>query len=213
MNSKRARPSHKRARASARLARSAASVGAGGPLGLRLRAARSLLVIVDVHERLLPTIAEADRVVSQCRALMTLAKRLDVPVLVTEHVPHKLGPTIEQLRALVAADQIASKRHFSAADEPAIAQRVAAAGRPQLVIAGLESHVCVLQTALGFAERGYRPHVVADACGSRREEWRAVAMDRLRSGGIPVVTAEMVMFEWMEHAERAEMRELIELIK
>lgn len=213
MNAKRARPSHKRARASARLARSAASVGSGGPLGLRLRAARSLLVIVDVHERLLATIDQADRVVTQCRALMTMAKHLGVPVLVTEHVPHKLGPTTEALRALVGVEQIVSKRFFSAADEPAIAQRVAAAGRLQLVIAGLESHVCVLQTALGFAERGYRPHVVADASGSRKEEWRAVAMDRLRSASIPVVTAEMVMFEWLEHAERAEMRELIALIK
>jgi len=213
MSTKRARPSHKRARASARLARTAASVGSGGPLGLRLRAPRSLLVIVDVHERLLPTIAEADRVVQQCRALMTMAKSIGVPVLVTEHVPHKLGPTVDALKALVSADQIAAKRHFSAADEPAIAQRVAAAGRPQLVIAGLESHVCVLQTALGFAERGYRPHVVADASGSRKEEWRALAMDRLRGAGIPVVTAEMVMFEWLEHAERAEMRELIALIK
>lgn len=213
MNAKRTRPSHKRARASARLARSAASVGSSGPLGLRLRAARSLLVIVDVHERLLPTIDQADRVVSQCRALMTMAKLLGVPVLVTEHVPHKLGPTTGALASLVTPEQIVSKRHFSAADEPVIAQRVAAAGRPQLVIAGLESHVCVLQTALGFSERGYRPHVVTDACGSRKEEWRAVAMDRLRTAGIPVVTAEMVMFEWLEHAERAEMRELIALIK
>jgi nicotinamidase-related amidase len=178
-----------------------------------LRASRSLLVIVDVHERLLPTIDQAERVVGHCRALMTMARLLGVPVLVTEHVPHKLGPTAETLKALVDAEQIVAKRHFSAADEPAIAQRVAAAGRPQLVIAGLESHVCVLQTALGFAERGYRPHVVADASGSRTEESRAVAMDRMRAAGIPVVTAEMVMFEWLEHAERVEMRELISLIK
>jgi len=180
---------------------------------MRLRAPRSLLVVVDVHARLLPTIAEADRVVKQCAALMTMAKLIGVPVLVTEHVPHKLGPTVDMLKALVGAEQIVSKRHFSAADEPAFAQRVAAAGRQQLVIAGLESHVCVLQTALGFAERGYRPHVVADACGSRKEESRVLAMDRLRGAGIPVVSAEMVMFEWLEHAERAEMRELIDLIK
>lgn len=213
MITKRARPSHKRARASARLARSAASVAASGPLGLRLRASRSALLIVDVHERLLPTIDQADRVVDRCRALMKMARLLRVPILVTEHVPHKLGPTTDALRALVTDGEVLAKRHFCAADEPSVAQTLAAAGRPQLVIAGLESHVCVLQTALGFAERGYRPHVVADACGSRREEWRAVAMDRLRAAAVPVVTAEMVMFEWLEHAERPEMRELIALIK
>jgi len=70
-----------------------------------------------------------------------------------------------------------------------------------------------LQTAFGFAERGYRAHVVADACGSRSEASRLVAMDRLRAAAVPVVTAEMVMFEWLEHAERPEMRELIALIK
>jgi len=170
MNSKRARPSHKRARASARLARTAASVGSSGPLGLRLRASRSALLIVDVHERLLPTIDGAERVVDRSLALMKMARLLHVPIFVTEHVPHKLGPTTDALRTLVTQDEVCVKRHFSAADEPTIAQKVAAAGRPQLVIAGLESHVCVLQTALGFAERGYRPHVVTDACGSRQDE-------------------------------------------
>ncbi len=213
MNSKRVRPSHKRARASTRLARTAASVGSSGPLGLRLRASRSALVIVDVHERLLPTIVDADRIVERCRALMKMARLLHVPIFVTEHVPHKLGPTTDQLRSLVTADEIFSKRYFSSADEPSIAQPLAAAGRPQLVIAGLEAHVCVLQTAIGFAERGYRTHVVADACGSRSEASRLVAMDRLRAAAVPVVTAEMVMFEWLEHAERPEMRELIALIK
>jgi nicotinamidase-related amidase len=213
MNSKRVRPSHKRARASARLARSAASVGTSSPLGLRLRASRSALVIVDVHERLLHTIVEADRVVERCGALMKMARLLHVPIFVTEHVPHKLGPTTDRLRSLVTADEIFSKRYFSSADEPSISQPLAAAGRPQLVIAGLEAHVCVLQTAFGFAERGYRTHVVADACGSRSEASWLVAMDRLRAAAVPVVTAEMVMFEWLEHAERPEMRELIALIK
>jgi nicotinamidase-related amidase len=213
MTSKRARPSHKRARASARLARSAASVGSSSPLGARLRAARSALVIVDVHQRLLHTIAEAARVVESCGALMKMARLLHVPIFVTEHMPHKLGPTTDALRSLVTADEIYAKRYFSAADEPSIAQPIAAAGRAQLVVAGLEAHVCVLQTAIGFAERGYRTHVVADACGSRHDQARVIAMDRLRTAAVQVVTAEMVMFEWLEHAERPEMRDLIALIK
>ena len=125
MNSKRARPSHKRARASARLARSAASVGSSTPLGMRLRASRSALVIVDVHERLLHTIADVERVVDRCAALMKMARLLHVPMFVTEHVPHKLGPTTESLRSLVTSDEIFSKRYFSAADEPSIAHKFA----------------------------------------------------------------------------------------
>ena len=84
---------------------------------------------------------------------------------------------------------------------------------PQIVIAGMEAHVCVLQTALGLAERGYRPHVVADAAGARDEGARALAFERLRAADIAVVSVEMVLFEWLEHAGRPELRELIALVK
>jgi isochorismate hydrolase len=188
-------------------------VRAFGPLGLRLRASRSLLLIVDVHERLAPAVHDAEHVIANCAILMRAAALLRVPVLVTEHCPQQLGPTLAALKQLAPAHAILSKVHFSAADEPAIAQAIASLSRPQIIIAGMEAHVCVMQTALGLAERGYRPYVVADAAGSRRDSSHTLALDRLRAASVPAVTTEMVLFEWLEHAERPELRELLALIK
>lgn len=213
MKAKRKRRTHGRARAAARLARSAAAVRAAAPLGLRLRAARSVLLLVDVHERLAPAIEDAERVIAHCAVLLQAAALLRVPVALTEHCPERLGPTLGALRARVAAEAIVRKVHFCAADEPALAQRIAAINRPQIVLAGMEAHVCVLQSALGFAERGYRPYVVADACGSRRAHSHALALERLRAAQIPVVTTEMVLFEWLDHAEHPQLRALLALIK
>jgi nicotinamidase-related amidase len=180
---------------------------------LRLRAPRSLLLIVDVQERLIPVVSDADRVLRNCESLLRAARLLGVPALLTEHCPQQIGALAPALRGLAAADCVLAKTQFSAADEPGVAQRVAAANRQQIVIAGMEAHVCVLQTALGLAERGYRPHVVADASGSRDESARALAFDRLRAADIAVVSLEMVLFEWLEHAGRPELRELIALVK
>jgi nicotinamidase-related amidase len=213
MSAKRTRRKHGRARAAARRARSAASVRAASPLGLRLRAPRSLLLIVDVQERLVPAVQEAERVVGRCESLLRAARLLGVPVLLTEHCPEQLGTLVPRLQALAGADCVLSKTHFSALDEPAVAQRIATANRPQIVIAGMEAHVCVLQTALGLAERGYRPHVVADASGARDPGAAEIAFERLRAAEVAVVNTEMVLFEWLEHAARPELRELIALVK
>ena len=180
---------------------------------MRLRALRSLLLIVDVHERLAPAVPGAEQVIGNCSVLMRAAAKLSVPTLVSEHCPDRLGPTVQELRSLVRHDELLTKVHFSCADEPALMQRIASLARAQIVVAGMEAHVCVLQTALGLAERGYRVCVVADATGSRRSESHGIAMQRLRMAEIPVVTTEMVLFEWLERADRAEFRELLALIK
>jgi nicotinamidase-related amidase len=194
-------------------ARSIAAARSDDRLGLRLRALRSLLLVVDVQEKLAPAIHRSARIVGHCAVLMRTALRLAVPMLMSEHCPERLGPAVAQLRLLAGGPYIVSKVHFSCADEPALLQRIAALDRPQIVVAGVEAHVCVLQTALGLAECGYRPYVVADATGSRGLESHSAAIERLRMADIPVVTTEMVLFEWLERADRPELRELLALIK
>jgi nicotinamidase-related amidase len=210
---KRKRRTHGRAKAAARRAGSVATARGVGPLGLRLHANHSLLLIVDVHERLVPAIEQATRVIENCSRLIRGAARLGVPVLMTEHCPERLGPALEAIRVLVPRSNTISKTHFAAADEPQVIQRLAGLSRAQIVIAGLEAHVCVLQTALALAERGYRVYVVADAIGARRESSRQAAISRLQSANVTVITTEMALFEWLEHAERAEFRELLSIIK
>lgn len=178
-----------------------------------MKAQDSLLLIVDVQERLLPNVSEARLVAQRCEILMRGAKRLGLPILVSEQYPRGIGPTIPELRALTRAEDVLEKMHFACGADPALAERVAAVGRKQLVLAGLEAHVCVLQSALRFQEMGYQVFVVADACSSRDPVNAQLAYQRMRANGVEVVASEMVLFEWLHCAGTPEFKDLIALIK
>lgn len=178
-----------------------------------MKAEDSLLLIVDVQERLLPAMAEARQVAQRCEILMRGALRLGVPLLVSEQYPKGIGPTIPDLRGLAPPGAVLEKLHFSCGEDPMIAERIAVSGRRQLVLAGIEAHVCVLQSALVFRQRGYQVFVVADACSSRDAANADLAFQRMRAGGVEVVASEMVLFEWLHRAGTPEFKDLIALIK
>ena len=173
----------------------------------------SFLLIVDVQARLAPAVLEPERVVAKAARLVAAAQRLEVPVLMTEHCAEKIGPLLPELRDLVPEEAILAKVHFAAAREPACAARFAQLGRKTCVIAGMETHVCVLQTALSLKQAGYRPQVIADAVSSRRAEDKAAALARLRDAGVGLVTSEMVLFEWLGRGDDAAFKDLLPLIK
>ena len=181
----------------------------------------SQLVLVDIQEKLLPAMAEPDRVVACCAKLIAAAARLDVPVTVTEQYPEGIGHTVKPLtealtEALGNRAKVMRKLEFSALRDKAIANHLGGlkrAGRPQAVIAGIESHVCVLQTALDLQTRGFDSFVVADAVDSRAPKAREIALDRMRASGIMPVTTEMVLFEWLGRAGTDDFRALLPLIK
>ncbi len=174
---------------------------------------RSQLLVVDVQERLLPVMHDADAVIRGATLLIEGARRLDVPVLASEQYPRGLGPTVEEIRRLVPDDAVLEKLAFSCAADPGVRDRVGAADRPEIVVCGIEAHVCVLQTALGFAEAGYRVFVVGDAISSRSPHSVAAAKERLGMNGVAVVTCEMVLFEWLAVAGTPEFKDLSRLIK
>jgi nicotinamidase-related amidase len=178
-----------------------------------MKAQDSLLLIVDVQERLLPTIADARLVAQRCDILMRGAARLGLPVLVSEQYPKGIGPTIPELRALAAEGAVMEKLHFSCGEDDAMVGRIAACGRRQLVLAGIEAHVCVLQSALRFQERGYQVFVAADACSSRDPANARRAFRRMAANGVEVVSTEMVLFEWLHRAGTPEFKDVIQLIK
>ncbi|ROR32428.1 hydrolase [Inmirania thermothiophila] len=165
-----------------------------------LDARRSLLLVVDVQERLLPAIHEGAAVEAACRWLVGLAGELAVPVLASEQYPKGLGRTVASLRASIPAEAFMEKVHFSCAAAPQCAPRIEASGRDQVVIAGIEAHVCVLQTALGLLGQGREVYVVADAVGSRAVQNRDLGLARMRQEGVRVVSREMVAFEWLREA-------------
>lgn len=180
---------------------------------MMIDAKRSSLLIVDVQANLLPVMADPRGVLRGCAVLLRAAKRLAIPVLVSEQYPKGLGHTMGEVMAEVPDGAVVEKMHFSCAFEPAVKDRLGAIGRKQVVIAGIEAHICVLQTALGLKAAGMEVFVVADSCSSRDPNNHRVAMDRLAANGIGVVTVEMALFEWLHCAGTPEFKELSRLIK
>ncbi|MGC1712839.1 MAG: hydrolase [Methyloceanibacter sp.] len=178
---------------------------------------KSQLLIVDVQEKLLQAISGKDRVVDRCIRLVRAARTLDVPITVSEQYPQGLGPTADSIRdALANAALVADKVEFSCLRNEFLRERLhelRRQGRPQVVIAGIEAHVCVLQTAVDLEAQGFEAFVVADATGSRSKDSRKLALARLNKAGADVVDSEMVLFEWLERADTSAFKELKMLIK
>jgi nicotinamidase-related amidase len=178
-----------------------------------LDARHGVLFIVDVQARLAPAVAGAEAIIARTRILLAAAARLAVPVLLSEQYPQGLGHTDERLLPLPDGAAVLPKTPFSAAADPVIRAHLRQLGRRQVVVAGMEAHVCVLQTALGLATDGYEVAVVADAVGSRLPERRQLGLERMRARGVAVVDSEMVIFEWLGDATHPDFRELSRLIR
>jgi nicotinamidase-related amidase len=180
---------------------------------LRLRRDDAFLLIVDVQQKLAPHVDQHERVIRKCLALVRAAKLLGMPLLISEHCPDRIGSTVPSLLGVVSPNEVFKKTHFSCADEPSGLSKVTALDRKQAVVAGMEAHVCVMQSVLGLAERGFQPFVVADAVGSRNDVDRATAIERMGAAGCSIVTAEMTIFEWMYRADIPEFRDLLAVVK
>lgn len=146
-------------------------------------------------------------------ALIEGAGKLGVPRAFTEQSPESLGPTLPLLRGLAPEAPVLAKSRFCALDEPGNLAGLRGFGRPQVVLAGTEAHVCVLQTGLGLLREGFELFLVTDAIGSRAPEDRQRAIERLCAAGAVPVTAEMVLFEWLEGSDHEAFRPLLALIK
>lgn len=153
---------------------------------------RCVLVLVDYQHRLMPLVDRGEHVVAHALRLADAARELGVPVIGTEQNPAGLGPNLEAIRQRCASTIV--KMHFDACEEGLLDAIV---GHDEVVIAGCEAHVCLMQTALGLLRAGKRVWVVAPACGSRSGVDQALAMQRLQAAGATLVSSEMVVFEWL----------------
>ncbi|UCV19082.1 hydrolase [Ferribacterium limneticum] len=178
-----------------------------------IRRADSLLLIVDIQQKLAPAIHDSERVVANSVRLLEGAKLLGVPAFISEQYVKGLGPSLDVIRTAAVDAQFFEKTHFSCAAEPGVIDLLHAAKRPQIVLTGTETHVCVLQTAFGLQAAGFEVYLVADAASSRTPENRSAAIERMRAAGIGIVTTEMVLFEWLHQAGTDDFRKLLPLIK
>lgn len=175
-----------------------------------LVAARSVLVLVDFQERLLPAIPGAAGTLDHAGRLLRAARLLGVPVVHTEQNPGKLGRSVPEL-APAPGEPVVAKTAFDATRSSTFTAALPAGAA--VLLAGWEAHVCVLQTAFGLLDRGRPVYVVRDAVASRREESREAALDRLARYGAEIVTAEMAIFEWLVDSDHPAFREVVALVK
>lgn len=182
--------------------------------GARLDRDRSQLLIIDVQERLAPHVEGSEALIARCEALITAAGMFEIPKVLTEHCPVQIGPVVERLRARFKPDEIFIKSYFAATDHAEFVSRLMQ-GRDQLVVAGMEAHVCVMQSVLGLAASGFEMFVVADAVGSRgaRQDDRRYALDRMRAAGCTLVGTETAVFEWTRSGNDAAFKSALGIVK
>jgi len=177
-----------------------------------MRSAACALVLVDYQARLVPAIHDAAAVTSAAVLLAKAARLFGIPVLGTEQNAGSLGPNVEQVKAECL--QTLAKTHFDACADGLLEQlrRVQPEGK-QVVVAGCEAHVCMMQTALGLLRAGKRVWVVENASGSRRASDHAAAMCRLAAASASIVTHEMVLFEWLGDCHQPQFKDVLALVK
>ena len=180
---------------------------------LAVTASTCFVLIVDAQNRLIPAIDRADAVTAGLDRLLRAADLLEVPVRATEHCAEAIGDTIPVLRERLGAERCLAKRSFDATAEPGLLDQLRALQRPIVLVAGVEAHVCVAQTALGLIRAGFRVAVVEDACGSRRPVDRNVGLARMRAAGAVPLTVEAAIFEWLGTADHPAFREVLAIVK
>ena len=183
---------------------------------------KSQLLVVDIQARLLPVMAEQERLMANVARLCQAARLLQIPITISEQYPKGIGATVpEVIEACgdsgAADDIVLSKMTFSCLREESLARRINELGkvqlRKQVIVCGIEAHVCVLQTALDLRSDGFDVTVIGDAVSSRTADSKSFAIERMRSHDVDVATTEMAVFEWLERAGTAQFKTLSQLIK
>ncbi len=160
---------------------------------------QSCLLLVDVQEKLIPFIHDYENLIKNCAWILRLAQKLSVTTIVSEQYPKGLGHTISAFREVYENSPVYEKVTFSCASDPTLKQAVQQQNRSQLILIGIEAHVCVLQTAMEFS-KDFDVFVVADSVSSRDPYDKKIALKRMQHSGIHIVTKEMVLFEWLHQA-------------
>ncbi len=180
---------------------------------MRISAQNSIGVVIDIQDKLLPHIFEHERVVANTRKLIAGLQVLDIPLIVTEQYPKGLGPTVSEIREMFPKFETIEKMSFSCCDHPPFAAHLEEIGRMQLIISGIEAHVCVLQTVMDAVRLNYQPVVIADCISSRKPDDMTIAVERMRREGVIISTVESILFELCREAGTDTFRQISKLIK
>jgi nicotinamidase-related amidase len=170
------------------------------------------LIVIDIQVALTRVMHEKDRLIDNARRLVQGANALGLPIILTEQYPKGLGHTIPEIAELIEPEPV-EKTAFSCCGEEAFVAAVEALGRRQLLLCGIETHVCVYQTARELAERGYEVEVVADAISSRTIGNKLIGLDRIKASGAKLTTVEMALFELLKVAGGDAFKQVVKIVK
>ena len=185
-----------------------------GPGATLLRPERTALVVVDLQEKLLPVIAGRERVVKNSLLLMRLAEILKLPVVLTSQYKKGLGEIVPEVRQAAPGVEPLDKVSFGCFGDEAFLRRLRSlSGRDQLVVTGIECHICVFQTVLGALDQGYQVHLVSDAVGSRVEENYRTGLARMERAGALVSSAEMAVYELLGRSDSDAFKKMLPHLK
>ena len=170
-------------------------------------------LVIDIQEKLFPFISGHESLALNAGILIKGLQALQVPIIVTEQYTRGLGPTIQPVQQLISNEQPIEKLAFSCCDEPVFMKHLAALDKKFIIISGIESHVCVLQTTLDLLERNYVPVVVEDCISSRRLNDKILAVNRMRRSGAIITTYESILFELLRFSGTEEFKAISKLVK
>lgn len=176
-------------------------------------AEKSVLLCIDVQDRLNPVMADGDGVVAGISKLLQGAELLNVAVLASEQYPKGLGHLVGELASMFPQGTIIEKDTFSCMADETFAQRLTDLKKSQVIVCGIEAHVCVMQTTVQLLEQGKQVFVVADATSSRTNANHQTGLERMRQNGAEIVTVEMVLFEWLRRAGTPQFKAISKLVK
>ncbi len=179
----------------------------------RLTPDNALLLLVDVQGKLARLMHESEAMIGQQAIMIEACRILDVPIIWAEQLPEKLGPTVPELSEKLDGLQPMAKSSFGCCDDPAIMQAIADSNRCQIMLIGIETHVCVWQTAAALRDQEYSVHLICDAVSSRARLNRDIAFRRMQSAGVHLSNVEMALFELMIDAKHARFRDVTRLLK
>lgn len=169
---------------------------------------QSLLLLIDVQEKLTPHVLDCDSLITRCEWILQLAQKMGVPILASEQYPKGLGGTLPSLNSYYSSQDCVEKVAFSCMQEPNCVKKLKEYKKNQLILIGIEAHVCVLQTALELKSSGYEVYVVVDAVSSRKALDLKFGLKRMKQDGVHLITSEMIFFEWLRHADTPEFKKL-----
>lgn len=185
----------------------------GKTFSMQIKKENSIGVVVDIQTRLYPLIHEHETLTRNNTILIKGLRALKMPIVVTQQYTQGLGPTIPEIEDALGEYKHIEKTAFSCCGEPHFNEELARSAKMHVIVCGIETHVCVMQTVIDLIGQGYIPIVVEDCVGSRKPNDKVMAVERMRQAGAIITTYESILFELLKYSGTDEFREISRLVK